>query len=87
MHELSLFKDLLNKIESISEENQGKQIVKLKVRLGALSHLSVSHFREHFDQFSIGTKAEGAELEVVEDDDPNSPIAQSLVLESVEINE
>ena len=86
MHELSLFKDILNKIESISQDNEGKKIVKMKVRLGALSHLSASHFQQHFDQFSIGTKAEGADLEIVEDNDQSAPYAQSIVLESVEID-
>ncbi len=85
MHEMSLFKDLLAKIASLSEENDGKRIVKMKIKLGAHSHLSAPHFRDHFDTFSLGTAAEGAQLEIIEDKDENAPHAQSVMLESVEI--
>lgn len=87
MHELSLFKDLMHKIASISQEHEGKKIVKMKVKLGALSHLSAPHFQEHFDSFSKGTAAEGAELEMIEDQDERAPYAQSVILESVEIED
>ena len=85
MHEMSLFKDILEKIESLSQENDGKKIVRLKIILGALSHLSASHFQSHFDDFSKGTAAEGAELEVVEDQNEKAEHAQSIILESVEM--
>ena len=83
---MSLFKDIMNKIESISNDHQGKKIVKMKVVLGALSHLSAPHFREHFDSFSKNTAAEGADLEIIEDNDDQAPHAQSVILESVEID-
>jgi len=85
MHEFSLFKDLMTKIESISQENEGKKIVRLNVTLGALSHLSPSHFQDHFDQLSKGTAAEGAILEIKEDKDQRAQHAQEVILESVEI--
>ena len=85
MHELSLFKNLLRKIASISEENEGKKIVVLTIKLGALCHLSADHFREHFEQFSVGTAAEGALLEIEECADYHAPDAQEMVLQSVEI--
>jgi len=85
MHEMSLFKGLLNKIEAVSRENEGKNIVKLKVKLGALAHISHSHFREHFDLLSQGTAAEGAVLEIEQDQDQNDPLAQEIILESVEM--
>jgi len=85
MHEMSLFKDILNKIEMISRENEGKKIVKLTVLLGALSHLSAPHFQEHFDSFSKGTAAEGAELDIIEDKNEKAPHAQSVVLKQVGI--
>lgn len=87
MHEMGLFKDLLRKIESISKEHQDKRIVKLKVKLGALSHLSPDHFLDHFDTFSIGTACEGASVEIIEEKDPDAPHAQEVVLESVEVEQ
>lgn len=87
MHELSLLKDIFAKIESISDENDGAAICKATIRLGALSHISSSHFREHFIEASRGTSAENAELEIIESDDMNDPHAQDIILESVELNE
>ena len=87
MHEMSLFRDLMQKIESIGEANPGKKIVKLNVKLGALSHLSPSHFQEHFNDFSKGTAAEGASVEIEADQDINAKDAQEVVLVSVEVEE
>lgn len=85
MHEMSLFKDLIGKIASISKENENKKIVRLTVKLGALSNLSPEHFMEHFDLFSVGTAAEGAELAIILSDDESDKEAQEVVLQDVEI--
>jgi hydrogenase nickel incorporation protein HypA/HybF len=55
--------------------------------LGALSHFSPSHFREHFDRVSAGTKAEGAALDIHTSSDIGDPRAQDVLLESVELAE
>ena len=36
----------------------------MKVKLGALVHISGEHFREHFEQAALGTPAEGARLDI-----------------------
>lgn len=87
MHEFSLMNDLLRKIESIASENGATQVVGVKVRLGALSHISPEHFREHFDHAIEGTVAAGASLQVETAGDINDPLAQEIVLESVELAE
>ena len=51
--------------------------------LGALSHFTPEHFREHFDDAARGTLAEGAEVDATLDDDLADPRAQGVVLESV----
>lgn len=85
MHEMSLFKDILHKIEAVSKDNEGKKIVKLSVKIGALAHLSASHFLEHFATFSIGTAAEGADVDIEVDENENDPLAQEVILKSVEV--
>lgn len=85
MHELSLFRDLMEKLTAIAEENPGKRITQITVVLGAHSHLSAEHFRYHFDELSGGTAAHGATLDIVEDSDKTAPHAQSVLLKSVEI--
>lgn len=85
MHEFSLMADMFRKIDDISREHGNKKLTLVKVKLGALSHITPDHFAEHFEEFSKGTPAEGAKLEVVQMEDQNDPYAQDILLDSVEI--
>ena len=85
MHERALMDDLLKKIVSVAHENGGVRVVRITVRLGALSHFTVEHFREHFVDASRGTLADGAEVDAVLEDDVHAPNADGVVLESVEV--
>lgn len=87
MHEFSLIANLIKKIESLAKEHPGRKIVAVNVILGALSHISASHFREHFIEASRGTVAEGARLNVKSKSDISDPHAQEIILESVELEE
>lgn len=85
MHELSLIHDLLGKIESVVKENGGNRAVAVEVWLGAFSHLSRDRFADYFEQFSRGTVAEGAWLDIEVSEDTNDPNAQQVLLRNVEI--
>ncbi len=87
MHEFSLLEDLLNKINSIAKENDSDKVIGVKVKLGALSHISAEHFREHFNHAVQGTIAEGAKLDTFLSTDETDPHAQDILLESVEVAE
>ena len=54
---------LMRKIESLARIHQAKRVCAVRVRLGALAHMSPEHFGEHFEQASRGSVAEGAKLE------------------------
>ena len=77
--------DLMKKIVSVAHENGGVRVVRITVRLGALSHFTPEHFREHFVDASRGTLADGAEVDAVLEDDVHAPNAGGVVLESVEV--
>ncbi len=85
MHEHSLMADLFRKIDVISRDNDNGKVVVVRVLLGALSHITPGHFEEHFVEFSKGTPAEGAKLEVTQLEDVSDPNAQSIMLDSVEL--
>jgi len=55
------------------------------VKLGALSHISPDHFREHFVHGARGTIAEGARLTLEIGHDPGDPRAQDVVLDCLEV--
>lgn len=87
MHEQSLIKDIIHRIGTIAEEKNAKRVKSVKIRLGALSHCTPEHFKEHYDEVAVGTIAEGAELDIEVLTDMKDPLAQEIVLESIDIEE
>lgn len=85
MHEQALMRDLMRKITAEAEAEGATRVTRIRVRLGALSHLTDAHFREHFVEASRGTVAEGAAVEAELRSDPTEPDAQGVVLESIEV--
>ena len=85
MHEHSLMADLLRKIEQVAADNNAERVTRVRVWLGALSHITPEHFREHFEDSTRGTLAEGAELEVEASDDDTHPEAQQILLRSLDV--
>jgi len=85
VHERALMDDLMRKVEAVALENGAVRVTRVSVWLGALSHFTEEHFREHFADASRGTIAEGAEVAAVLDDDAQAENAAGVVLESVEV--
>ena len=85
MHEMSLINDLIHKMEGIARQRNASRITKARVRLGALSHISADHFRDHFVEGTKGTVAEGAALEIEIAEDFADPHAQDILLISVDV--
>lgn len=87
MHETALVRDLVRRVEDLARSTGARRVIRAKIWLGALSHLSPEHFREHFAIEARGAPAAGATLEIEVSDDPDDPHAQHIRLESVEIDE
>jgi hydrogenase nickel incorporation protein HypA/HybF len=85
MHERALMNDLMREIEAVASSDGANRVTRIAVRLGALSHFTPEHFREHFVDASRGTLAEGAAVDTVLEDDLDDPRAAGVVLESVEV--
>jgi hydrogenase nickel incorporation protein HypA/HybF len=85
MHEHSLIEALLNKILSLASDAGASKIVKVSVRLGALSQMSPTHLKEHFGEASRGTIAENAEIDAEESSDVHDPHAPFVFLKGIDI--
>jgi hydrogenase nickel incorporation protein HypA/HybF len=85
MHERALMTDLMREIEGVARADGATRVTRVSVRLGALSHFTEDHFREHFADASRGTLAEGAVVDAALGDDLDDPRAAGVVLESVEV--
>ena len=62
MHETALVRDVVRRIEDLARATSAHRVTGAKVLLGALSHLSAGHFREHFTIEARDTLAGGAVL-------------------------
>jgi hydrogenase nickel incorporation protein HypA/HybF len=87
MHEQALMRDLVRRIVGVAESEGATGVTKVSVRLGALSHFTPEHFREHFRDSARGTIAEGAVVEAVLETSRTDANAQGVVLESVQVEE
>ncbi len=85
MHEASMMRGLMRKIEQVAEEQKATRITAVEVWLGALSHMSDGHFREHFVQVSANGIADGAEIRTEVSEDITHPNAQDVLLRGVEV--
>ncbi len=85
MHEATIMTDLMRKILATANEQCASKVIRIKVRLGALSHMSEDHFLDHFILASQGTLAEGAAVEAIMLTDINDKEAQDIILESVDV--
>jgi len=84
MHERALLADLVREIESVAADEGATGVRAVAVRIGPMSHMTPDHFLEHFVDATRGTIAEGARCDV-EQIDPRDPLAQSILLESVDL--
>jgi hydrogenase nickel incorporation protein HypA/HybF len=84
MHERALLADLVREIEAVVEREGAAGVRSVRVRIGPMSHMTPAHFVEHFVDATRGTLAEGARCDV-DEIDPRDPLAQSIVLESVDL--
>jgi hydrogenase nickel incorporation protein HypA/HybF len=85
VHEKALMDDLIRKLEAEARAEGAARVTRVRVRLGALSHFTEAHFREHFVDASRGTVAEGADVEAEVGTDPTDPHAQGVVLEAIDV--
>lgn len=85
MHERALMRDVVARVEELARTEGAARVTRVSVRLGALSHFTPAHFREHFEDAARGTLAEGAAVDAALDRDVGDPRAADVVLESVEV--
>ena len=86
MHERALMDDLVRKVLAVAEAERATSVTRIRVRLGALSHFTPEHFREHWEDASRGTLAADAEVTATLDESLVGDAAQGVVLESVEVS-
>jgi len=87
MHETALVRDVVHRMDDLARQTGARRVLAARIWLGALSHLSPEHFREHFAIEARGTLAAAAQLEIELSADVDDPLAQRIRLESVDLDE
>jgi len=77
--------DLIRKITTLAEAQQARQVTVVHISLGALSHISPDHLRQHFMCAAKGTVAEDARLDIDARTDITEPLALDIRLDSIEV--
>jgi hydrogenase nickel incorporation protein HypA/HybF len=87
VHERAVVADLIRKATEVAEEQGSSQVIRMTVRVGALSHVDPAVLPSQMAQVAVGTMAAGAAIEVVRfDGDPlDDPHGSDVILESVEV--
>ncbi|MBP8639280.1 MAG: hydrogenase maturation nickel metallochaperone HypA [Oscillospiraceae bacterium] len=67
MHELGIMTDVLDTALRVCEENGGKRVTKITLKVGLMSGIIPSYVQSFFDVISKDTKAFGAKLEIEPD--------------------
>jgi hydrogenase nickel incorporation protein HypA/HybF len=86
MHETALVRDIVRRIDDLARATNARRVTGAKIWLGALSHLSAEHFREHFAMEARDTLAARAVLDIEVSEDPDDPHAQHVRLDSVDLD-
>jgi hydrogenase nickel incorporation protein HypA/HybF len=85
VHEQAVMRDVIGRILDLAAMEGASTVTRVNVRLGALSHFTPDHFREHFEDAALGTAAEGAIVDAELSRDATDEAAADVVLESVEL--
>ncbi len=84
MHEQALLRDLVRKVDEVATAEGLRQVTRIRLWAGALSHVSASAIGPMWADVARGTRADGAELVVEDSQDLDDPRAGEIVLTAVE---
>ncbi|HTT15327.1 MAG TPA: hydrogenase maturation nickel metallochaperone HypA [Thermoplasmata archaeon] len=87
MHEEAVLRDLVDRVSAIAREAGAGRVTRVRVWIGAFSHLTEATLRDRWPTATDGTAAGGSALEVEVSTDARDPRAQAVVLRSVDVAE
>lgn len=83
MHEEALFRDLRRELDALVRREDADRLARVRIWLGALSHVTEARLRSAWPALVAGGPAEGAALEVEVSADPTDRHAGHVVIRSV----
>lgn len=87
MHEEAMLQDLRRKLIEVTTREGATRVARVRLWVGALSHVSEEQLRRQWPRVVDGTAAQSALLDVASSADTADPRAQGLVLLSLDVEE
>lgn len=85
MHEEVLLRELQRGLREAVPLGPGERVLRVRIWIGALSHLSETRLRQSWPELVAGSGADTAELLVDVSTDARHPQAAAVVLASVDV--
>ncbi|MGA7476420.1 MAG: hydrogenase maturation nickel metallochaperone HypA [Thermoplasmata archaeon] len=86
MHEEAMLKDLVRKAEEVARRERATRVTRVRLWVGARSHLDGPELKDHWAFAVRGTVLSGAEVEIETSSDPNHPNAETVMLRSLDVD-
>jgi hydrogenase nickel incorporation protein HypA/HybF len=87
MHEEALLRDVLRKAEEVARSERGHRVTRIRLWVGARSHLQGPELAARWADAVTGTALSGAPIEVELSADRDDPNAESVMLRSLDVEE
>lgn len=87
MHERALLRDLVRKVNEVAASHGSPRVTCVRLRLGALCHVTPALLQERWPEVSGSTPAAAARLEIEASDDLRDSLADQVVIRSVDLAE
>jgi len=85
VHEMTTVRALCTQALEAANASGAAKVTAVNLKIGALSHLSAGHLREHFVAAAADSILEGARLDISIDEDASAVHAQEIELVSLEV--
>lgn len=85
MHEEAMLKDVIRKAEEVARREGATRVTRVRLWVGARSHLAGPELKERWTHAVTGTTLSGADVEIETSGDPGDPNAEGVMLRSLDV--
>ena len=86
MHEQAMLKDVVRKAEEVARREGAARVTRVRLWVGARSHLGGPELRDRWADAVTGTALSGAEVEIETSSDRGDPNAEHVILRSLDVD-
>lgn len=85
MHEEAMLNDVVRKAEEVARREGASRVTRVRLWVGARSHLAGPELRDRWAYAVAGTALSGAEVEIETSSDRSDPNAENVMLRSLDV--